>query len=60
MVGVANNLNYYENNDYEILATKITELKDSDLLKTTSSGKVSSKNRNSKRIELAKSFFKID
>ena len=60
MVGVANNLNYYENNDYEILATKITESKDSDLLKTTSSGKVSSKNRNSKRIELAKSFFKID
>ena len=60
MLGIANNLTYFENKDIKILEAKINELKSGDLLKTTSSGKVSSKNRNSKRIELAKSFFKID
>ncbi len=60
MLGVANNLTYFESQGTNVLADKLTELKSSDILKTTSSGKVSSKNRNTKRIELAKTFFKID
>lgn len=59
-IGVANNIDYYEAQPIEILRNKINELKGSEVLKTTTSGKVSSKNRNIKRIELGKSFFKIN
>ncbi len=59
MLGIAHNIESYESQDLAILKNKINDLKESDLLKSTSSGKVSSKYRNSKRIELAKSFFQI-
>jgi hypothetical protein len=59
-IGLALNINFYESQPIEVLHNKINELKGSDVLKTTTSGKVSSKNRNIKRIELGKSFFKVD
>lgn len=58
MLGIAHNLDYYESNSLDILRQKVSELKNSGELKTTSSGKVSSKNRNLKRIELAKNHFR--
>lgn len=58
MLGVAHNLNYFERNNIDKLKQKIIQLKDQGELKSTSGSKVSSKNRNSKRIELAKKFFK--
>lgn len=59
-IGVATNIDYYESQPIDVLKNKIEALKSGDLLKTTTSGKVSSKNRNLKRIELGKSFFKVD
>jgi Protein of unknown function DUF262 len=59
-IGVATNIDYYEAQPIKVLQDKINELKLSEVLKSTTSGKVSSKNRNTKRIELGKSFFKVN
>ena len=59
-IGVTNNLDFYESQPIDILKEKIEQLKTGELLRTTTSSKVSSKNRNSKRIELGKEFFKVE
>lgn len=59
-IGVATNIDFYETQPIEVLRKKIDELKLNDILKSTTSSKVSSKNRNTKRIELGKSFFKVN
>jgi len=56
-IGVAHNIEFYEAKPIETLRNKIKSLKESELSKKTTSGKVSSKERNIKRIELGKSFF---
>lgn len=58
-IGIASNIDYYEVQPIEVLRNKISDLKKGELLKTTASSKVSSKNRNAKRIELGKDFFKV-
>lgn len=59
-IGVAQYIDYYETQPIQILSEKIRALKDGDVLKTTTSSKVSSKDRNLKRIQLGKNFFNPD
>jgi len=56
VLGVSFHIDYYENNT-DKLKEKIQELKMGNELTATSSVRVNSKQRNIKRIELAKSFF---
>lgn len=57
IIGVSYYIDYYEKN-IETLKNKVQGLKQSEEFSAISGIKVSSKERNSKRIELAKSFFK--
>jgi hypothetical protein len=56
-LGIANNIDFYENQEIDVLKNKIMTLKQGDGLLATSSIKVNAKQRNIKRIEFAKSFF---
>ena len=56
-IGVSTHIDFYESLPMETLRNKIDELKAGELLKTTTSSKISSKYRNIKRIELGKTFF---
>ncbi|GHT04783.1 hypothetical protein AGMMS49525_11490 [Bacteroidia bacterium] len=60
ILGVAFYLDYYENENIEVLRNKINTLKQGKDLLATSSIKVNAKQRNIKRIELAKSFFQAE
>ncbi len=60
MIGVAQNIVFYETHPLERLAEKIAELKTGDLLKTTTSNRLNSKVRTIKRLELANQIFSIE
>lgn len=55
-IGVSSYLDYYENN-IDILKSKIQKFKEEAIYKQTTSDKISSKQRNTKRLTLAKDFF---